>query len=56
MDDIVDLEIEAIDKILQKIQDDPEPEDVKRLKLIFGAKFVKLVFVDAEQDLSDSNW
>lgn len=29
MDDMVDLEIECIDKILAKIQADPEPEDVK---------------------------
>lgn len=29
MDDIVDLEIECIDKILQKIENDPESEEVK---------------------------
>lgn len=29
MDDLVDLEIEAIDKILEKIKADPEPADVK---------------------------
>ena len=29
MDDIIDLEIEKIDRILEKIQNDPEPEDIK---------------------------
>jgi ribonucleoside-diphosphate reductase alpha chain len=29
MDDIIDLEIEKIDKILTKIQADPEPEEIK---------------------------
>lgn len=33
MDDLVDLELEAVDRIIQKIQNDPEPEDVKRLEL-----------------------
>lgn len=33
MDDLVDLELEAVDKILQKIDADPEPESVKRLEL-----------------------
>lgn len=30
MDDLVDLEIEKVDKILEKINNDPEPEYVKR--------------------------
>ncbi len=30
MDDMIDLEIEQVDKILQKISDDPEPDAVKR--------------------------
>lgn len=29
MDDLVDLELEQIDKILNKIKNDPEPEDIK---------------------------
>ena len=29
MDDIIDLEIEKIDAILKKVDDDPEPDDVK---------------------------
>ncbi len=33
MDDLIDLEIEAVDKIIAKIQNDPEPEDVKRAEL-----------------------
>jgi len=32
-DDLVDLEIEAIDKIIKKIEDDPQPEEVKSLEL-----------------------
>lgn len=32
MDDLVDLEIEAIDKIIKKIDSDPEPEDVKSVE------------------------
>lgn len=30
MDDLVDLELEAIDRILHKVRIDPEPDDVKR--------------------------
>jgi len=30
MDDLVDLELEAVDKILEKIKSDPEPDDVKQ--------------------------
>lgn len=33
MDDIIDLEIEKIDKIIHKIIDDPEPSDLKRNEL-----------------------
>lgn len=33
MDDLVDLEIEAVDKIIQKIEADPEPEEVKTIEL-----------------------
>lgn len=32
MDDVVDLELECIDKILQKIKNDPEPNDVKAIE------------------------
>lgn len=38
MDDLVDLELEAIDKILNKIAADPEPEDVKRVELELWTK------------------
>jgi ribonucleoside-diphosphate reductase alpha chain len=30
MDDLVDLELEAVDKILEKIINDPEPDDIKQ--------------------------
>ena len=33
MDDLVDLEIEKLDKIIHKIQSDPEPLDIKRVEL-----------------------
>lgn len=33
-DDIVDLELEYIDKIISKIKSDPEPEEVKRTELL----------------------
>jgi ribonucleoside-diphosphate reductase alpha chain len=33
MDDIIDLEIEKIDKIIEKIQEDPETDEIKRVEL-----------------------
>lgn len=33
MDDLIDLELEAVDRIIAKIKNDPEPDDVKRLEL-----------------------
>jgi ribonucleotide reductase alpha subunit len=33
MDDLVDLEIECIHKIIQKIKDDPEPDPIKQIEL-----------------------
>jgi ribonucleoside-diphosphate reductase alpha chain len=33
MDDLIELELEAIDKIIEKIVADPEPENVKRTEL-----------------------
>ncbi len=33
MDDIIDLELEKIDKILEKISTDPEPEHIKRTEI-----------------------
>ena len=33
MDDMIDLEIESIDKIIEKITKDPEPEDIKSIEL-----------------------
>jgi ribonucleoside-diphosphate reductase alpha chain len=32
MDDLVDLEIECVDRILEKIEKDPQPEHVKRIE------------------------
>ena len=33
MDDIIDLEVEKIDKIIDKITGDPEPEEIKRVEI-----------------------
>jgi ribonucleoside-diphosphate reductase alpha chain len=33
MDDLVDLELEAIDRILKKINDDPEPKEIKQIEI-----------------------
>lgn len=33
MDDLIDLELEAIDRIIAKVKADPEPDDVKRVEL-----------------------
>ena len=41
MDDLVDLEMEKIDKILQKIQSDPEDDDVKRTEYELWEKIRK---------------
>lgn len=38
MDDMIDLEIEQIDKILSKVADDPEPDYVKRAELELWTK------------------
>ena len=32
MDDLVDLEVECVDRILEKIEKDPQPESVKRIE------------------------
>ena len=32
MDDMIDLEIEQVDKILSKIDNDPEPDDIKKIE------------------------
>ena len=33
MDDLIDLELEAIDKIIQKIKEDPEAENIKKIEI-----------------------
>lgn len=38
MDDLVDLEIEAIDRILQKIKNDPEPAHIKQVEIALWTK------------------
>jgi ribonucleoside-diphosphate reductase alpha chain len=41
MDDIVDLELEMIDRIIAKVESDPEPEHVKRVELDLWQKIKK---------------
>lgn len=42
MDDLVDLELEHIDRIIAKIKSDPEPEEVKKVELDLWAKISKV--------------
>lgn len=41
MDDLVDLEFEAIDKIIKKITSDPEPDEIKQTELTLWKKIKK---------------
>ena len=41
MDDMIDLEVEQIDKILDKIKNDPEPHDVKKIEIDLWKKVRK---------------
>jgi ribonucleoside-diphosphate reductase alpha chain len=41
MDDLIDLEIEKITKIIEKIKADPEPEDVKSIELKMWEQFLQ---------------
>lgn len=41
MDDLIDLELESIDNIIQKIEDDPEPEEVKAIEINLWKRFRK---------------
>jgi ribonucleoside-diphosphate reductase alpha chain len=41
MDDLVDLELEAVDLIIKKIESDPEPLDVKSIELALWKKIKK---------------
>src|SRR6478609_1496843 len=41
MDDLVDLELEAVDAIIQKIENDPESDEVKRIELQLWSKIKK---------------
>jgi len=42
MDDIIDLELECIDRILKKIKIDPEPEDVREREAALWEKIKKM--------------
>jgi ribonucleoside-diphosphate reductase alpha chain len=41
MDDIIDLELEKIEKIMKKINEDPEDSEVKRTELVLWEKIYK---------------
>lgn len=41
MDDIIDLELEKIERIMEKINEDPEDQEVKRTELILWKKIYK---------------
>lgn len=41
MDDIIDLELEKIEKIIAKIDSDPESEEVKEAEKHLWEKFIK---------------
>ena len=41
MDDIIDLELEKIERIMAKIDSDPENEDVKHTESVCGRKSTK---------------
>lgn len=41
MDDIIDLELEKIERIMQKINEDPENEEVKRTERVLWEKIYK---------------
>ncbi|RMF27121.1 MAG: adenosylcobalamin-dependent ribonucleoside-diphosphate reductase [Bacteroidetes bacterium] len=41
MDDIIDLEVEKIDRILKKIENDPEPEEIKEVEYKLWQKIRK---------------
>ena len=42
MDDLVDLELDSVEKILQKIELDPEPDYIKQIEIDKIAYFEKL--------------
>ena len=48
MDDIIDLEAEKIENILDKINRDPEVEEVKVQSVICGRRLKQKHFKDAE--------
>jgi hypothetical protein len=50
MDDIVDLEIEKVDAILAKIQNDPEPEEIKKKYKIKDGGENYLIFSQSQRN------
>ena len=49
MDDIIDLEMEKIDKIIEKIKSDPETDEVKCTELNVGACGLSFVCFDGKR-------
>jgi len=52
MDDLVDLEREKIEAIIQKIESDPEPEDIKRTELSLWSKILNKLLLGRRTGLS----
>lgn len=50
MDDIIDLELEKIELIINKIAADPEDEDIRRVEWSFGKRFVRWPAKDVVRD------
>jgi len=40
MDDLIDLEIEKTNKILRKLEEDPEPQEIKQIEINMWTKFL----------------
>jgi ribonucleoside-diphosphate reductase alpha chain len=51
MDDVVDLELDHIDKILAKVQNDPEPEEVKQVETNLWKKIRNICATDRRTGL-----
>lgn len=54
MDDIVDLEIECIDRILEKVNSDPEPYDVKKIEIDLWEKIKQACMNGRRTGLGDT--
>lgn len=56
MDDLVDLEIEKIDKIIEKIDNDPEPDYIKHNEKELWMKIKQKAILGRRTGLSSTGW